>query len=344
MRIYVVLGCIIFLWSAAKAEERTEIECEREGRDISGFARADAMEKYFPEKLLFLLEDGEAKGETRVTFEKGYFFYDDGKWYRTHENIIYTLFETGKIQAVFAAGAGFIGTTPRFYQCSMTAKEVRALKAKSAVRRNEHSKNSADESLRVSLQEKFHKAELAGVEVSVNNSSVMLTGTVRKVSQKIEASRLSWSVPEVSELISEIEIEDIKSRDVAKDLAASAMLRAKLIGDKEINSLSFSIDVMDGQLFLTGRARSKREMKRVVEYAQSSGFVKEIVNYIIISEPNKTEEKTPEKKQKQNQDTETKNRAESSKLTLDQAKRECAEIGYSKGTEKFADCVMKFTE
>ena len=35
---------------------------------------------------------------------------------------------------------------------------------------------------------------------------------------------------------------------------------------------------------------------------------------------------------------------QSGKMSLSDAKKECAAIGYTSGTEKFADCVMQFTK
>ena len=76
--------------------------------------------------------------------------------------------------------------------------------------------------------------------------------------------------------------EDISLRDTAKDLAASAQLRAALIGDPKISSLNFSIDVVNGIVYLAGVASDDMEKERVIAYAQELRFAKKVVNYIIL--------------------------------------------------------------
>ena len=72
------------------------------------------------------------------------------------------------------------------------------------------------------------------------------------------------------------ELDDV----AAKDLAASASLRSKLSSDSDIRSLKYSIDVKDGVLKISGLARSKSEMNKVMAHATSVRFVQEIISYI----------------------------------------------------------------
>ena len=63
-------------------------------------------------------------------------------------------------------------------------------------------------------------------------------------------------------------------------MAAVAQLRAKLIGDSKISSLNFSIDIVNGIVYLSGVARDTEEMNRVVSHARELKFAKQVVNYI----------------------------------------------------------------
>ena len=72
-------------------------------------------------------------------------------------------------------------------------------------------------------------------------------------------------------------------KTTAKDLAASAQLRAALIGDQEISSLNYSIDVINGIVYLSGVAANEKERERVITHAQSLRFAKKVINYIILS-------------------------------------------------------------
>lgn len=124
----------------------------------------------------------------------------------------------------------------------------------------------------------------SGVTISVNQGSVLLTGTVAQPEQRVRANQIAWNVRGVVEVINEIDVTDQSSfRDFAKDLASSAQLRAALIGDSAISSLNFSIDVVNGTVFLTGIAATEEEMRAVVEHARGLRFATEVVNYIQVN-------------------------------------------------------------
>ena len=122
------------------------------------------------------------------------------------------------------------------------------------------------------------------VETSVNNGSVLLTGKLKTQDEKITATRLSWEIKGVREVINEIQLSGTSSlKSSAKDLAASAKLRAALIRDPEISSLNFSIDVVNGIVYLSGVAETEQERERVVAHAQELRFAKQVVSYIILA-------------------------------------------------------------
>jgi len=121
------------------------------------------------------------------------------------------------------------------------------------------------------------------VETSVNDGSVLLTGKLKTQEEKITATRLSWEISGVREVINEIQLSEASSfKSSAKDLAASAQLRAALIRDADISSLNFSIDVVNGIVYLSGVAENEEERERVVAHAQELRFAKQVVSYIIL--------------------------------------------------------------
>ena len=97
-------------------------------------------------------------------------------------------------------------------------------------------------------------------------------------------TRLSWEVKGVKEVINEVQVSSrVSIKDVAKDIAASAQLRASLISDPDISSLNYSIDVVNGIIYLAGVASDENERNRVVSHAQLTRFTKKVINYIILS-------------------------------------------------------------
>ena len=145
----------------------------------------------------------------------------------------------------------------------------------------------SDTVIEAKLTDKFIKNDASlvkGVQSSVSNGAVLMTGNLDTQDQKILATRLAWEIKGVKEVINEIQIVSDKSlKTTAKDLAASAQLRAALIGDQEISSLNYSIDVVNGIVYLSGVAANEKELERVITHAQALRFAKKVVNYIILS-------------------------------------------------------------
>lgn len=124
---------------------------------------------------------------------------------------------------------------------------------------------------------------LTSVTVKVKNGKVLLRGRVSTPKEKVLATVVSWRSASVTEVVNEIRVSDTSSiNDFAKDLAASAQLRGKLIADSSISSLSFSFDVVNGVVFLSGRAKNSSEMNKVIGHAQELRFANQVVNYILI--------------------------------------------------------------
>ena len=144
----------------------------------------------------------------------------------------------------------------------------------------------ADTQIHAKLTDQFIQNDftlITAVNVTVNDGAVLLTGKIKKPEEKILATKLAWKVRGVREVVNELQITDSSSiKDIAKDLAASATLRGKLISDKNVSSLNFSIDVVNGTVYLSGVAADLNEMNRVVEHAREVRFTKQVVNYIIL--------------------------------------------------------------
>ena len=145
----------------------------------------------------------------------------------------------------------------------------------------------SDTVIEAKLTDKFIQNDaslVTGVKSSVSDGAVLMTGKLDTQDQKILATRLAWEIKGVKEVINEIQLVSDKSiKTTAKDLAASAQLRAALIGDQEISSLNYSIDVVNGIVYLSGVAANEKERERVITHAQALRFAKKVVNYIILS-------------------------------------------------------------
>ena len=144
----------------------------------------------------------------------------------------------------------------------------------------------ADTQIRAKLTNQFIKSHFSlvtAVNVSVNDGAVLLTGKVKTPEEKILATKLTWKVRGVRQVVNHLQVTDSSSiKDIAKDRAAWAALRTKLMADSDISSLNFSIAVVNGIVYLSGIAADADEANRVVEHARNVRFNQEVVNYIIL--------------------------------------------------------------
>ena len=131
---------------------------------------------------------------------------------------------------------------------------------------------------------KYNPAMIAETKVFVNDGAVLITGKVKKPEDKIELTKITWKIKGVKEVNNETQVTDVTSiKNIARDIASMGEIRARILTDKRINSLNFSIDVINDKAYIVGIAESKEEMKLVKDQASSARFIKEVFNYIIIT-------------------------------------------------------------
>ena len=145
----------------------------------------------------------------------------------------------------------------------------------------------SDGVINTKLADKFLRSDVdltQGVSISVNEGAVLLTGIVATQDKKVTATKLAWEIKGVREVVNEITVkEETSLKNRAKDFATAAQLRLKIIGDGAVSSLNYSIDVVDGVVYLSGVAETEEERARVVALAQELPFAKKVVDYIILS-------------------------------------------------------------
>ena len=131
---------------------------------------------------------------------------------------------------------------------------------------------------------KYNKDLIANTKVFVNNGSVLFTGKLVNPNDKIEFTKLAWKVKGVKEVSNEIQVTDMSSiKNIARDIASLGEIRARLMTDKSINSINFSVDVVNDKAYVSGVASNELEMNLVKNHASSARFIKEVYNYIILN-------------------------------------------------------------
>ena len=126
---------------------------------------------------------------------------------------------------------------------------------------------------------------IADTKISVNNGSVLFTGKVSEPEMRIQFTKIAWSLKGVNEVNNEIQISNTSSlRNIARDISSMGEIRARLMTDKKINSLNFSIDVVNDTAYLSGVASNVEEIGLVKAHASSARFIKKVYNYITLTD------------------------------------------------------------
>lgn len=135
----------------------------------------------------------------------------------------------------------------------------------------------------------------AKVSVSVQNQEVLLTGVVQDASWLQEAERLAKSVDGVKSVINNIETEGEEGLgSMSSDSWITTRVRSSLLFEKDLYSLNYTVETVNGTVYLTGVGQDETEINRVVEIARNVGGVKKVVNHVKIKGQEITPDSAPE--------------------------------------------------
>lgn len=122
---------------------------------------------------------------------------------------------------------------------------------------------------------------LAGTSVEVIEGRVHLTGKVKTAETRVDAVRLAWQPKGVKEVINEIQIEEKASiKTIAKDNWIAAQLNTKIILEKDVRSVNYSTDVVNGIVYIMGISQDREELNKIVNIARKIKGVTEVITHV----------------------------------------------------------------
>ena len=126
------------------------------------------------------------------------------------------------------------------------------------------------------------------ISISVNDGAILVTGILKNIDKKIELTKIIWGVRGVKEVINKVQISNTNNiKNIAKDLASLGEIKARLMASKELNSLNFSVDVVNNIAFISGIASNEEEISIVTQIAKKARFIKEVQNFVKINKDNR---------------------------------------------------------
>jgi len=122
------------------------------------------------------------------------------------------------------------------------------------------------------------------ISLSVDNGSVLVTGKLKNIDIKVKLTKIIWEINGVKEVNNKVQISETNNfKNIAKDLASLGEIKAKLMASKKLNSLNYSIDVVNNIAYISGIASSEEEISTVTQIAQEARFIKEVQNFVKIN-------------------------------------------------------------
>ena len=120
------------------------------------------------------------------------------------------------------------------------------------------------------------------VAVTVTEGRVVLTGSVPGRDDKVAATRIAWETPGVVGVGDELTVaEDAGAVAYVEDAWISNRLRVALLGDMRVSSVNYNVETVDKVVHLTGLARSRGELQRVIDHAAGTPGVARVVSHVL---------------------------------------------------------------
>ena len=100
---------------------------------------------------------------------------------------------------------------------------------------------------------------------------------------KAQAAQIASQIPGVRAVYNEIEVAPTEGAWASvKDTWISSQIRSNLVFASQVRSVNYTIETVNGSVYLIGSARTQAELDRVTEAARNVPNVKRVVSYVEI--------------------------------------------------------------
>jgi osmotically-inducible protein OsmY len=141
-----------------------------------------------------------------------------------------------------------------------------------------------DLKIKALINDKWFKYDLntfSKLNITVNQGRVLLTGVVQNPDARVEAVKLAWQVGGVKQVINEIRVAESDGLPgYIRDEWITTRLRTAITFDRDVQSINYSIDTVQGTVYLMGVAQNRPELDRVIEIARTIPNVQQVVSYV----------------------------------------------------------------
>ncbi len=127
--------------------------------------------------------------------------------------------------------------------------------------------------------------DLNDVDVDVINGVVLLSGAAPRDVDKVEAERIAWSAPGVSNVGNEIYIgESLGLGGKTRDELIETSVQTRMATSNNVRNLNYTVATRNSVVYLMGVARNETELAEAARLASITRGVKGVVSYVTLAD------------------------------------------------------------
>ena len=129
------------------------------------------------------------------------------------------------------------------------------------------------------------KKYIISISAKVLDGNIYLSGKVDEPEEKLKIIKMAWETKGARSVQSTVTIKGNNNfKSTAKDILITSQLRTALIFNKLTKATNYTIDTINGKIYIFGIAMTKKEKEKVISEANQIHGVKDVIPSIYLVE------------------------------------------------------------
>ena len=129
------------------------------------------------------------------------------------------------------------------------------------------------------------KKYIISISAKVLDGNIYLSGKVDEPEEKLKIIKMAWETKGARSVQSTVTIKGNSNfKSTAKDILITSQLRTALIFNKMTKATNYTIDTINGKIYIFGIAMTKKEKEKVISEADQIHGVKDVIPSIYLVE------------------------------------------------------------
>ena len=129
------------------------------------------------------------------------------------------------------------------------------------------------------------KKYIISISAKVLDGNIYLSGKVDEPEEKLKIIKMAWETKGARSVQSTVTIKGNNNfKSTAKDILITSQLKTALIFNKLTKATNYTIDTINGKIYIFGIAMTKKEKEKVISEADQIHGVKDVIPSIYLVE------------------------------------------------------------